>query len=377
MSSAASLVLRALLLLNFSTYTVRMNSITASAQNLPKPRLLTQLRDCIRTKHYALSTEKVYMHWVRTFIRFHGIRHPVEMGAREVEAFLTYLAVERKVAASTHNQALSALLFLYRDVLRVDLPWLNDIGRPQTARRLPEVLTVDEVRRTLAALVEHAPEHALFAQLLYGTGMRILEGLRLRTKDVDFERGAIIVREAKGNKDRVVMLPASLRDAMKQQLRLSHALWETDRAANVPGVETPNALSVKYPRAGESWGWHWVFPQATLSTDPRTKTVRRHHAYPQTFRRALTAALRAGGVTKPATVHTLRHSFATHLLQGGADIRTVQELLGHSDVKTTMIYTHVLKIGGGVKSPLDSLDFTTPRAKPDREALAAINAMTV
>ena len=354
-----------------------MNSLTASAPNPPKPRLLTQLRDCIRTKHYALSTEKVYVHWVRTFIRFHAIRHPIEMGAREVEAFLTHLAVERKVSASTHNQALSALLFLYRDVLRVDLPWLNEIGRPQTPRRLPEVLTVDEVRRTLSALVSQAPEHALFAQLLYGTGMRILEGLRLRTKDVDFDRGAIIAREAKGNKDRVVMLPASLREAMKQQLRLSHALWETDRTANVPGVETPNALAAKYPHAGESWGWFWVFPQATLSTDPRSQTVRRHHAYPQTFRRALTAALRAGGVTKPATVHTLRHSFATHLLQGGADIRTVQELLGHSDVKTTMIYTHVLKIGGGVKSPLDSLDFTTPRAKPDRTALDAINAMTV
>ena len=201
-----------------------MNSV--SAQNLPKPRLLIQLRDCIRMRHYALSTEKVYLHWVRTFIRLHGIRHPAEMGAREVEAFLTYLAVERKVSASTHNQALSALLFLYREVLRVDLPWLNEIGRPQTARRLPEVLTVDEVRRTLIALIEQAPEHALFAQLLYGTGMRILEGLRLRTWDVDFDRGAIIVREAKGDKDRVVMLPASLRDAMKQQLRLSHALWE-------------------------------------------------------------------------------------------------------------------------------------------------------
>ena len=173
------------------------------------------------------------------------------------------------------------------------------------------------------------------------------------------------------------MLPTSLREAMKQQLRLSHALWEKDRAANVPGVETPNALAVKYPRAGESWGWYWVFPQSTLSTDPRTKTVRRHHAYPQTFRRALTAALRSGGVTKPATVHTLRHSFATHLLQGGADIRTVQELLGQTEAKTTLTDAHVLKIGGGVKSPLDGLDFTTPRAKPDRDVLAAINAMTV
>ena len=175
----------------------------------------------------------------------------------------------------------------------------------------------------------------------------------------------------------MVMLPMTLRDAMKQQLRLSHALWETDRAANVPGVETPNALAVKYPRAGESWGWFWLFPQASLSTDPRSKTVRRHHAYPQTFRRALTAPLRAGGVTKPVTVHTLRHSFATHLLQGGAEICSVQELLGHSDVKTTMIDTHMLKIGGGVRSPLDALDLATPRGKPDREVLRRIDEMTL
>ena len=256
-----------------------MNSKSAIAQIPPKPRLLTQLRDCIRTKHYALSTEKVYVHWVRSFIRFHGIRHPLEMGAGEVEAYLTHLAVERKVSASTHNQALSALLFLYCDALRVDLPWLNEIGRPQTARRLPEVLTGDEVRRTLAAPAEVAPEHSLFAQLLYGTGMRILEGLRLRTEDVDFERGGIIVRESTlakaGNKDRVVMLPASIREAMKKQLRFCHALWETDRAANVAGVETPNALSVKYPRAGESWGWFWVFPQARRRTrEPNAICVR-------------------------------------------------------------------------------------------------------
>lgn len=292
----------------------------------------------------------------------------------EVEAFLSHLANERKVSASTHKQALSAILFLYKDVLRTELPWMQEIGRPRTTRRLPEVLTVHEITGTLSLMTG---ESATLAKLLYGTGMRILEGLRLRTKDVDFDHGAIVIRESKGNKDRVVMLPQSLRDALRQQLRLSHALWETDRAAGVPGVELPHALSVKYPKAAESWGWHWVFPQATLSTDPRTGVQRRHHAYAETFRRALTRALRAAGVTKAATVHTLRHSFATHLLQSGADIRTVQTLLGHADVSTTMIYTHVLKIAGGAKSPLDAIDFNAPLRHRDDAMLARIEAMTV
>ncbi|MFO1344466.1 integron integrase [Casimicrobium huifangae] len=336
-----------------------MYSLTEVRETESKPRLLTLVRERVRFHHFALSTEKVYVHWIKAFIRFHGLRHPESMGRNEVEAFLTHLASERQVAASTHRQALSALLFLYREVLRIDLPWMSEIGRPRTTQRLPEVLTVDEVARTLAQL---QGEHATLARLLYGTGMRILEGMRLRTKDVDFDRGAIIVRDGKGGKDRVVMLPQSLRQALQQQLRLGHALWEADRTAQVPGVELPHALAQKYPRAGESWGWFWVFPQAALSTDSRTGVRRRHHAYPQTFRRALTLALRAAGVTKPATVHTLRHSFATHLLQGGADIRTVQTLLGHSDVSTTMIYTHVLKVAGGVRSPLDSLAVMPPRA---------------
>jgi integron integrase len=332
------------------------------------------VRERIRYRHYAPSTEKAYCHWIRSFIRFHGVRHPAEMGQVEVEAYLSHLANERQVSASTHKQALSALLFLYKEVLKIDLPWLGDIGRPKTARRLPEVLTVTEVQRTLAGL---AGEHATLACLLYGTGMRILEGLRLRTKDIDFERGAIIVRESKGNKDRVVMLPRSLRDALAQQLRLSHALWEADRAAGVPGVELPHALAAKYPRAGESWAWHWVFPQSALSIDRRSGTKRRHHAYPETFRRALTKALRAAGVTKPASVHTLRHSFATHVLQSGADIRTVQTLLGHADVSTTMIYTHVLQIAGGVPSPLDAIDFSAPLRHRDDAALTALNEMAV
>jgi integron integrase len=349
-----------------------MNSLTDEREKPTKPRLLTQVRERIRFHHFALSTEKVYVHWIRFFIRFHGLRHPETMGRMEVEAFLTHLASERNVAASTHRQALSALLFLYREVLNIELPWMMEIGRPKTPQRLPEVLTVSEVLRTLSLM---QGEHATLAKLLYGTGMRILEGMRLRTKDVDFERGAIIVREAKGGKDRVVMLPRSLRDELKQQLRLSHALWEADRAAKLPGVDLPHALAVKYPRAGESWGWHWVFPQAAIATDPRTGQRRRHHAYPQTFRRALTVALRAAGVTKPATVHTLRHSFATHLLQSGADIRTVQTLLGHADVSTTMIYTHVLKIAGGAPSPLDALDFSGPVRHRDDAMLARMDAM--
>jgi integron integrase len=348
-----------------------MNSLTVEPK---KPRLLTLVRDRVRFHHYALSTEKAYVHWIRFFIRFHGLRHPETMGGAEVEAFLTHLATERNVSASTHRQALSAILFLYKEVLKTELPWMAEIGRPRTTQRLPEVLTVSEVLRTLSQM---RGEHATLAKLLYGTGMRILEGMRLRTKDIDFDRGAIIVREAKGGKDRVVMLPRLLRDELKQQLRLSHALWEADRAAKLPGVDMPHALSVKYPRAAESWAWHWVFPQAAIAIDPRTGVKRRHHAYPQTFRRALTAALRAAGVTKPATAHTLRHSFATHLLQSGVDIRTVQTLLGHADVSTTIIYTHVLKIAGGAPSPLDALNFDAPLRHRDDAMLAQMEAMVV
>ncbi len=315
--------------------------------------MLDQLRSALRYRHLSLSTEKLYVYWVRAFVKFHGLRHPREMGATEVEAFLAHLADARQVSASTHKQALSALLFLYREVLKVNLPWLTEIGRPRTVRRLPVVLTADEVRRTLAAMAPGV--HQLVAQLLYGTGMRIMEALRLRVKDVDFDHGAIVVREAKGGKDRVVMLPESLREPLRVQLQAAHAVWAQDRAAGWPGVDLPHALAAKYPRAPESWAWFWVFPQGTLATDPRTGVRRRHHIYDETFRRALQRGLRNASVRKPASPHTLRHSFATHLLQRGVDIRTVQELLGHSDVSTTMIYTHVLKVAGGVPSPLDML----------------------
>lgn len=320
---------------------------------LQSTRLLDQVRERIRYLHYSFSTEKLYVYWVRFFIRWHGLKHPRDMGAKEVEDFLTMLATERKVSASTHNQALSALLFLYREVLGVDLPWLDNINRPTRARRIPSVLTKDEVAGLLAAM---DGECALLARLLYGTGMRLMEGIRLRVKDVDFERHVIIVREAKGNKDRVVMLPRSLAPALRLQMLAARATWEADRQAQRAGVQVPDALSVKYPRLGQSWGWFWMFPSPTLSTDPRSGIERRHHLYEERLQRSLKQAVKLAGIVRPVSVHTLRHSFATHLLQAGTDIRTVQELLGHSDVSTTMIYTHVLKVEAGqTMSPLDSI----------------------
>ncbi len=332
------------------------------------PRLLDLLRMQVRYMHYSLRTEQAYVHWVRAFIRFHGLRHPAELSGAEVEAFLAWLASERQVSPSTHKQALSALLFLYQKVLNQRVPWMDEIGRPQRQPRLPVVMSHDEVSRLLAAMAPW-PVLQLFAQLLYGTGLRLMEGLRLRVKDIDFERRAIVVREGKGGKDRVVMLPAALEAPLRAQLAEAHRLWAADRAAGVAGVNLPHALVRKYPRAAESWAWFWVFPQATLSTDPRERPLghaagdgqappplRRHHLFDQGFQRAFKRALHEAGIARPATPHTLRHSFATHLLQSGYDIRTVQELLGHADVSTTMIYTHVLKLGGGaVRSPLDQL----------------------
>ena len=320
---------------------------------LRSARLLDQVRERIRYLHYSIRTEEAYVHWVKAFIRFHDRRHPREMAGPEVEAFLSWLAAERGVAVSTHRQALSALLFLYSKVLGQEMPWMQSIGRPQRKPRLPVVLSVHEVARVLAVL---DGEHRLFAQLLYGTGLRITEGLQLRVKDIDFERRTLIVRAGKGGKDRAVMLPATIVAPLREQLARSRVLWAADRDAGREGVSMPDALERKYPRAGSSWTWFWAFPQAAHSPDPRSGVVRRHHLYDQTFQRAFKRAVAQAGVTEVATPHTLRHSFATHLLQAGYDIRTVQSLLGHADVSTTMIYTHVLKVGGGaVRSPLDML----------------------
>ncbi len=332
------------------------------------PRLLDLLRQRIRLLHYSLRTEEAYVHWVRAFIRYHGLRHPSEMAQAEVEAFLTWLTTERDVAPGTHRQALSALLFLYQKVLRQSLPWMGEIGRPRSERRLPVVMSVAEVQDVLAAL-DAMPMHrqqapyGLVGRLLYGTGMRLLEGLRLRVKDIDFDRRAIVVREGKGFKDRVVMLPAALEAPLREQLVRAHAVWQSDREAGLAGVDLPAALVRKYPRAPESWAWHWVFPHSQPANDPRSGVRRRHHLLEVNFQRAFKAALGQAHVHKPASPHTLRHSFATHLLQSGYDIRTVQELLGHSDVSTTMIYTHVLRLGGGaVRSPLDNLAGAGPVA---------------
>jgi integron integrase len=321
---------------------------------LQTARVLDQLRERVRYLHYSLRTEEAYVYWCRAFIKFHGLRHPRELGGEHVEAFLGWLVAERHVAPSTHRLALSALLFLYSKVLQIDLPWMNEIGRPRAQRRLPVVLTVDEINRVIKQM---NGQTKLLGALLYGTGVRLMEGLRLRVKDVDFGQRALIVREGKGSKDRVVMLPLTLIPALQAQLAQARRLWVQDRRDGRGGVHMPDAMDRKYPRAGEAWPWFWVFPQEEVAVDPRTGVERRHHAFDQSFQRAFKKAVAAAGIVKPATPHTLRHSFATHLLQDGYDIRTVQDLLGHADVATTMIYTHVLKLGGGaVRSPVDSID---------------------
>ena len=316
------------------------------------PKLLDRMRAEIRVRHYSIRTEETYLDWARRFILFHNKRHPKDMGADEVQSFLSYLATERNVAASTQNQAKSALLFLYRDVMHIELPWLDEIIAAKSPKRLPVVLTSAETRRLLNAM---SGTMGIVATLLYGTGMRLLEGLRLRVKDVEFVRREIVVREGKGNKDRVTMLPENLILPLQAHLAKVKALHERDIDAGFGEVYMPNALALKYPQAARTWGWQFVFPSTVRSIDPRTGIERRHHLHEASVQRAVREAAKLAEIIKPVTPHILRHSFATHLLQAGYDIRTVQELLGHSDVATTMIYTHVLNKGGrGVTSPLDT-----------------------
>jgi integron integrase len=327
---------------------------TDLASDKRERKLIERFREAIRTRHYSRRTEQTYWHWVRRYIFFHGKRHPRDMGAAEVTAFLSWLATERDVAAATQNQALSALLFLYKHVLAHDLPWLERMVRAQRPVRLPTVLTEPEVRRLLAQ-VDGAP--AILVGLLYGAGLRQIECLGLRVKDIDFAYRQILVRDGKGGKDRVTMLPENLVQPLQAHLGKVRLLHRRDLAEGYGEAPLPHALARKYPRAVYQWAWQFVFPSAARSADPETGVIRRHHLHPDTLSRIVGRAARRAAIDKPVSCHTLRHSFATHLLERGHDIRTVQELLGHADVSTTMIYTHVMNKGArGVKSPLDRLE---------------------
>ena len=317
-----------------------------------QPKLLERVRRRLRVGHYSIRTEKTYIAWVRRYILFHDKRHPKDMGKPEIEAFLTHLAVDRHVSASTQNQALQSVLFLYRSVLRVEIDWLEDVIRAKRNPRIPVVLSSDEVARVLAHM---KGVNRLMASLLYGSGLRLMETLRLRVKDVDFDYRQIVVRDGKGLKDRVTPLPARVDQALREQIEYVKELHGADVRAGLGDVYLPNALAVKYPNAGRELAWQYVFPSKELSKDPRSGATRRHHLNEKGLQRAVKIAVRRAEIHKRASCHTLRHSFATHLLERGSDIRTVQELLGHKDVRTTMIYTHVLKRGGrGVVSPLDA-----------------------
>ena len=317
----------------------------------PSARLLDRVRTAIRVKHYSPRTEKAYVTWIRRFVEFHGRRHPRSMGETEVRAYLTHLAATRGVSASTQNQAVSALLFLDREVLGGDLEWIDGVVRAKRSQHVPVVLTRREVASVLDA-IEGTPW--LVANLLYGSGLRLLEALRLRVKDVDFEMGELTVRDGKGRKDRRKMLPRSICDDLRRHLGRSEAQHRADRTRGRGRVKVPGLLVKKYPGIDLHWSWHWVFPARSHYRDRENGLEYRHHLHESAVQRAVKTAVMAAGITKKASCHTLRHSFATHLLEDGYDIRTIQELLGHRDVSTTMIYTHVLNKGGrGVKSPLD------------------------
>ena len=332
-------------------------------QSESNPRLLDQVRDVIRCKHYSIRTESTYTEWIRRYILFHNKQHPKVLNEQHISAFLTHLAVNRKVTSSTQNQALCALVFLYRQVLKMDLGDFENVIRAKKPSKLPVVFTQDEARQILLQL---SGVHWLMGQLLYGAGLRVMECVRLRVKDVDFGYRQIVVRDGKGQKDRVTMLPEIVGDELKRHLEKVKRIHETDLAAGFGAVYLPYALERKYRNANRSWPWQYVFQASRRSIDPRTGIERRHHLSETVPQRAIRNAIRKSGLTKAGSCHSLRHSFATHLLEGGYDIRTVQELLGHKDVSTTMIYTHVLNRGGkGVQSPSDIL-FADGRGRASR-----------
>ncbi len=325
---------------------------TPNADQKPPPRLLDQVRDAIRRKHYSIRTETSYVDWIKRYILFHKKRHPKDMDGGEIEAFLTDLATVGKVSASTQNQAFSALLFLYNHVLHKELSIRIDSVRAKRSNHLPTVMTKDETMRLIQAMPPDV--NRMMAKLLFGTGMRLMECLRLRVKDLDYEQNLIVVREGKGGKDRVTVFPESLKTPLRQQLQYAKALHDKDLSDGYGAVYLPFALEKKYPNADKEWHWQYVFPSYKLSKDPRTGIIRRHHVDESGLQRAVKLAAQKAGISKMVSCHTFRHSFATHLLENGYDIRTVQELLGHKDVTTTMIYTHVLNKGGlAVRSPLD------------------------
>lgn len=329
------------------------NGIRDSSTAAARPRLLDLVREAIRRRHYSYRTEEAYAHWVKRFVLFSGKRHPRELGAQEVTAFLNHLAIERGLAAATQNQALAALLFLYKEVLAEPLPWLDGIVHAKRPSMRPTVLTQIEARSLLAQL---RGTRWLMASLLYGAGLRLRECLKLRVKDIDFGYRQILVRNGKGGKDRVTLLPEPVIEPLQAHLARVKTLHERDLADGCGNVELPDAITRQYSNAANEWGWKFVFPSYRRSVDPRTGVIRRHHLYENYLIRAVKQAARAALITKHVSCHTLRHSFATHLLESGYDIRTVQELLRHADVSTTMIYTHVLNKGGrGVRSPLENL----------------------
>ena len=326
---------------------------TQNGSSIDQPKLLDQVRFRIRTKHYSMSTERAYVHWIKRYILFHNRRHPKDMHKKEIESFLTYLAVNKTVSPSTQNQALSAILFLYKEILEIKLPWLNDIVRAKRKKYIPVVFTRNEVKQLLC---QFDGTYWLLFSLIYGAGLRISECASLRVTDVDFHYKQILVRNSKGAKDRVTVLPEPLIEPLRSHLTRVKNLHEEDLKTGYGDVYLPYALSRKYPNAAKEWHWQFIFPSRNICTDPRTGKPRRHHIYEKSLHRVIKNAMRKSHIHKPASTHTLRHSFATHLLEDGYDIRTVQELLGHKDVKTTMIYTHVLQKGSAaIKSPLERI----------------------